>query len=128
MSFQVIINTSAFERAVERQVTPIMEGQLNTIRETMIEEFNAPKSGREYPRRRRASAPGEPPARQTGTLQASITEPQVRKSGNAIVGEMRITAPYAVFLERGTSRMAPRPFAQPAVDALLKGLGRIGVR
>jgi HK97 gp10 family phage protein len=127
MSFQIVF-TPAFERAVERQATPIMEDHLNTIRETMIEEFNEPKSGRQYPRRRRSSAPGQPPARQSGRLQESITDPQVRKSGNAIVGEMRITAPYAVFLERGTSRIAPRPFAQPAVDALLKGLGRIGGR
>ncbi len=128
MSFQIIF-TPAFERAVERQVIPIMEDHLNIVREIMIEEFNQPKSGREYRRnRRRSSAPGEAPARQTGRLEESITDPQVRKSGNAIVGEMRVTAPYAGFLERGTSRMAPRPFAHPAVDALIKALGRIGGR
>jgi hypothetical protein len=128
MNIQVIVNTAAFTRAVERQATPIIEGYLTTVRETMIEEFNAPKSGRARRGSRRASAPGQPPARQTGTLQESITDPQVRRSGRAIVGELRVTARYAGFLERGTSRIAPRPFAQPAVDALIRGLRRIGGR
>ena len=56
------------------------------------------------------SAPGQPPNEDTGTLRNSIilTQPaplRVRISANA---------PYAAFLEFGTSRMAARPFMGPA--------------
>jgi hypothetical protein len=123
--FDVII-TAEFERSVERQIKPIMERDLNEIRKIIHEEAVAPKSGREYRLpgggRYRASAPGEPAARRTGALLASITEPNVRREGAAIVGEIRITAPYAVRLERGEPRLAPRPFARPAVEELLRRL------
>jgi HK97 gp10 family phage protein len=131
MNFEVTIGPD-FEAAVIRQAAPIMEGKLNTLRATMIEEFNAPKTGHEYRRpqggRYRASAPGEPPAVRTGNLRDSISEPDVRKSSGALVGQITIAAPYAGYLERGTGRIAPRPFVRPAIDALLKGLSRIGGR
>lgn len=132
MTFDVVIDTSTFERAVERQVKPIIEDKLNTVRATIVEEFNAPKTGREYRRpqggRYRASAPGEPPARLTGALLASISEPDVRHEPGALVGQIVIAAPYAGYLERGTGRIAPRPFVKPAIHALLQGLNRIGGR
>jgi HK97 gp10 family phage protein len=121
MSFQVII-TPEFQRSVERQVRPMMDRFLTETKAEMIKEFNAPKSGRQYPRRNRASAPGEPPARQTGTLQASISEPKVGREGRFLVGVLFIAAPYAGYLERGTPRMAPRPFARAAVEEVLRRL------
>lgn len=123
MTFEVVINESAFEQSVTRQVAPVMQQKLGEVKTFIIEEFNAPKSGREYRRRRgthRASAPGEPPAIDTGTLLASIGEPHVRKEGNALVGTLTISASYAGLLERGTPRMAARPFAMPAVEEILR--------
>jgi hypothetical protein len=131
MRFEVII-TPEFQRSVIRQMKPIIEKDLNELREIMFEEFQAPKSGREYRRPSggvyRASAPGEPPAIRTGNLRDSISEPDVRETAPGVVGEIEITAPYALGLEEGRGRVAPRPFVIPAIDALLKGLNRIGGR
>lgn len=56
-----------------------------------------------------ASAPGQPPARDLGTLANSIF---VKSSFNrAVVG---VNAKYGPHLEYGTSRMKARPFLRPA--------------
>jgi len=96
-----------------------------TTRETQRLIAQGPKTGRVYIRRGRrhqASAPGEPPANETGRLRKSVGY-QVRGTHQLAVGE---EAPYAAFLEHGTRRMAPRPHllvaanntARSAVDAL----------
>lgn len=75
-----------------------------------------PKTGRIYMRRGRphqASAPGEAPATDTGFLVNSI---QTRQSGY-LSWDVLASAVYAVYLEVGTMRMAPRPFLLPAVLA-----------
>lgn len=67
------------------------------------------------------SAPGEPPNRDTGVLQAHLT--------NALVGpltaEVRSDAPYANALEFGTSKMAARPYMRPARDAKRKEIQQL---
>jgi len=61
------------------------------------------------------SVPGNPPAVDTGRLRASITHRIVDESpAAAYVGT---NLDYAYDLEFGTSKMAPRPFLQPAIDA-----------
>jgi HK97 gp10 family phage protein len=70
--------------------------------------------GRVHP----ASAPGDPPARETGRLINSI-------QSNRVNGELWEVGPaaasftgrpeYPVFLEFGTRRMQPRPFMRPGV-------------
>jgi len=77
--------------------------------------LEAPKTGRIYRRRgvtHQASAPGEPPASDTGRLvQSQRTEyDQSELTGTAIW-----SAGHAEYLEHGTSKMAPRPFARPAL-------------
>ena len=62
-----------------------------------------------------ASAPGEPPNRDTGTLQANLEA----LSTGALKAEVRSSAPYAAALEFGTSRMAARPYMRPARDKML---------
>lgn len=119
MNFEVNINTAAFNASVARQVEPIMEDDLNEVRKIIGEQADEPKSGSVYRGSRRASAPGESPARQTGALIASITDPQVTRSGNFIVGQIRITAPHAIRLQRGIG-IARRPIAEPAVEEFLR--------
>lgn len=84
------------------------------ISASMIDSMSGSKSGRIYNvqgKRHQASAPGEPPARDTGNLARSIS---VTKQGNAhyIIG---VGAEYAIPLEFGSGRIAARPFARPAV-------------
>lgn len=77
-----------------------------------------PKTGRVYPATegfgaRQASAPGEPPARDTGNLSGLIGVDEVN------LPRMRVaifsSAEYSADLEFGTSKMAPRPFLRRAL-------------
>jgi HK97 gp10 family phage protein len=75
-----------------------------------------PKSGRQYSRGRKvhtASAPGQPPASDTGRLVQSIRVQPDRMNLRVVI---QIGAAYARLLERGTKRMRPRPFVQVAAD------------
>lgn len=66
------------------------------------------RTGRVYifrGRRHKASAPGEIPANRSGRL-ARSSEYRVHGWYQMTFGE---TAPYAIYLEGGTRRMAPRP-------------------
>lgn len=75
-----------------------------------------------------SSAPGDPPARQTGRLQESIaiTRRATANDPYALVGPrppaFQGFDPYPVFLEYGTRRMAPRPFVRPSVATLKRKL------
>ena len=72
------------------------------------------KSGRLYRRRgtvHQASAPGEAPANDTGTL-ANSAEAKLVDINRAVVN---FNAQYARFLEFGTTNIAPRPYARPAL-------------
>jgi HK97 gp10 family phage protein len=63
-----------------------------------------------------ASAPGEAPATDTGTLVSSI-ESKVEVGWLDIASAVVWTEkPYAKWLEFGTTRMEPRPFFTPAVE------------
>jgi hypothetical protein len=73
------------------------------------------KSGRVYTRRgvtHQASAPGEAPASDIGTLVQSISPPVPNASALSV--RITVSAEHARPLEYGNSRMAARPFARPA--------------
>lgn len=77
--------------------------------------LNTPKTGRVYRRggvAHQASAPGEAPASDTGQLVNSVSTSvdESRLSGNVNFG-----SDHAAAMEYGTSRVAPRPYARPAV-------------
>lgn len=74
------------------------------------------KSGRVYVRRsttHQASAPGEPPASDTGRLVNSIRVDPSRL--DQLVATVVAGTGYAAHLEYGTARMAARPFMRPAL-------------
>jgi HK97 gp10 family phage protein len=78
--------------------------------------LETPKTGVMYGSHQ-ASAPGEPPASETGRLILSFrvttelddVRPKVRVSTQSL---------YAKYLEYGTSRMAARPFMRPALATI----------
>jgi HK97 gp10 family phage protein len=59
------------------------------------------------------SSPGEAPNQDTGVLANNIETTQIAP----LVVEVSSNAPYAAALEFGTSKMASRPYMQPARDA-----------
>ena len=61
----------------------------------------------------RASAPGEPPASATGRLRSNIEMKLDRES--VVVGT---NVRYALYLERGTSKMRPRPFIRRGLESV----------
>lgn len=85
------------------------------LRTEIVEQLSQPGRGREYRRgnvTHRASAPGDPPAVDTGRLRQSLG---VQRIGN---GHYRVgtNVEYAPLLEFGTRQMAARPFMRPAAE------------
>lgn len=81
--------------------------------------YRIPGTGRTY----RASLPGEPPASRTGALRSSY-QFRTRNTINGLVGEVGSPLEYAVHLEYGTKRMAPRPHLMPAYHSREKQIKR----
>lgn len=82
---------------------------------------NPPKTGKIYIRRgikHQASAPGEAPATDTTALASSATTSYNKE---ALSGRANWSVKYAMALELGTFKMAPRPFARPALDLVGAG-------
>jgi len=83
--------------------------------EARLSITSRPKSGRVYKRARgthQASAPGEPPASDTGKLAASIVARSTGREGAEVVA----SADIAHTMEFGSAggKIAPRPFMVPA--------------
>ncbi len=120
--FSVEINDAVFRVTVERTVSRVIKDAVYELRRSFAEQFGRIKTGRTYRRPKplggtyRASAPGEAPAIRTGNLLRSITE----QFPDALTGVLTIAAPYAEYLEKGTSRMAARPFVGPAIDDVVE--------
>ena len=64
-----------------------------------------------------ASAPGQPPAIDTGRLVGAIVAGPVTQEGGDVVGSIRANTEYAAALQTGTEKMAARPFLDTALDA-----------
>lgn len=61
-----------------------------------------------------ASAPGEPPASDTGRL---VGATRTEFDNDNLVGQVIFSTGYAAALEFGTKKMAPRPYAAPLLEA-----------
>jgi Bacteriophage HK97-gp10, putative tail-component len=98
---------------------------ISRARATMLRRGQVAASAAERQVRDRLSTPspppstaGQPPHRRTGVLQRSIVG-NVRLLTNIVRVTVTALAPYARFLQRGTRRMASRPFLGFPVDARL---------
>jgi HK97 gp10 family phage protein len=89
------------------------------VRNTAVQSINqGAKSGVVYdlynPRRtHKASAAGEPPATDTDFLASNIV---LDVDADGLGASVESRADYSSFLEFGTSKMAARPFMQPALE------------
>lgn len=124
------LDTSSFDKAIKKAVAEydrrakraIKKGSLLLVRE-IKKELSKPGSGRArrsgkkkfiqgvrvLSNRNRASAPGEPPAVDTGRLRASIIH-EIEREFRTWIGTVGTNVEYAPSLEFGTTKMAARPF------------------
>lgn len=117
MSTRVIVKSNRFPEIIRKIPAIMQQAGLRTahhVEKLAKQSMSGPKHGRFYVRAggrlHQASAPGESPAIDYANLVNNIfVEPEGRT--NAI---MFTPVKYAVYLEFGTSHMAPRPWAAPA--------------
>lgn len=98
--------------AINADVRSILAGTAMTIEsKAKLLIQNSPRGGRQYGSHK-ASAPGEPPAIDTGFLINSIQTSNLPHGSKVFVG-----AEYGEGLEYGTRKIMPRPFFEPSVKA-----------
>tara|TARA_Y100001938_G_scaffold132268_1_gene190383 strand:+ start:303 stop:734 length:432 start_codon:yes stop_codon:yes gene_type:complete len=113
--------TQAVLRDYEGDLRALVGRAANLVRNTAVESINqGSKSGVVYekysPRRtHRSSAAGEPPATDTGFLVQNIII-VMDIAGKGLSANVESRADYSEALEFGTSKMAARPFMQPALE------------
>lgn len=118
----------AYEGDISRQLGLIVNAAaLESVNDVKKAIQGPPKTGRKYQRGtvvHQASAPGQAPATDTGTLVVSIFNDDRGYLSKAIGSRL----PYAFYLEFGTRRIAPRPAWVPAVErAIPKMLKRVNI-
>lgn len=96
----------------------IVYGVMDVHRDATNSIMRGAKSGREYekynPRRtHRASAPGQPPAADTGRLASSV---RWNISGDGLEAEVGTDVKYGAYLEHGTRNIEARPWLFPAAE------------
>lgn len=128
---QVQMRVSAVASGINQQAASRGARGVNAMRNAELEVLRGQRSGRvyrKYPFKSRytASAPGEPPARRSGNL-CLHWNGRVWSSGTCIYLVLESGEKYAGYLEKGTRKMAARPFmdkiaekAQPEVAAIFR--------
>ena len=122
---------SEMTRDIDRQVVSRATRAVNEMRNAELEVLKGQRSGRvyrKYPYKStyRASAPGEPPARRTGSLRLHWNgRVETRASGNKVEvlavfesGEeySKALEEGAVHTKRGHYTVAPRPFVKRTME------------
>lgn len=83
---------------------------------TRLVVLSGSRSGKKYKSlRNRSSAPGEPPASQSGDLMKDWGEDTLLE-GNRVISRIKSDTEYARYLDGGTSRMAARPIKKPITE------------
>lgn len=128
---QVRNDLSNYGAKVRVNVSRAQEDAAERILARMIASFHEGKSGRLYWKwmdgRRslhQASAPGEPPAVWSGTLESSFRVRRINQYGWGIYTD----DPKAALLELGGIKIKPRPYILPAAHAEAAGFRASMVR
>jgi len=104
---------------------------VNILQNKAFEVLGKDGNGRQYGNHR-ASAPGEPPAPNTGNLRRNWRKQVLAEQhlhGLRITCRIKSDMPYSEYLEKGHGHTAPRPYkeriqlkAHPEIDALYSNL------
>ena len=127
-SVEIQANLNKISTAAKQLIShAVFKGVADVEKEAKMSIQRGGKSGIVYqrysPKRtHRSSAPGEPPASDTGYLVNNIKR---KMDMDKLGGEIRSRAAYSKYLEYGTSKMMPRPYMFPALE---KHRGKIKTR
>ena len=108
---------------------------VNAMRNAELEVLKGQRSGRKYRKpetksaRYTASAPGEAPARRSGNLRMHWNG-QVKSAGKStggiqIIAELESQEKYAGYLDKGTGKMAARPFVERIKEKAMPEIKKI---
>ena len=134
MSVSIKTIVAGFVSQVEAQLPARATRCSIALKNASMEVLSGPRSGRSYRKPNGgtyiASAPGEPPAARTTTLQGSFSPIQAGPN----VAAIETSVNYAARLESGSGRMAARPYRQriieaaaPAVEQIMNGPYSVGI-
>jgi hypothetical protein len=114
----LIDHSAVLLRRIEAAVQQATEESADDLVEKMRARLREPKSGRPYGAAGThvASAPGEPPATDTGNLERSTQSRPIPGGAEVFVSEAASYA--ALYLEEGSpsGRIAPRPWFWPTAE------------
>lgn len=129
MTFNLILDASQIQGDIAAVASKVIQKVTYDVQATIVTRIQTgPKTGRVYRkrdrrtgriRRHQASAAGESPATDYGTLWGSV---QVSPFTDPLVGEVIVAAHYAAYLEQGAPRahLEPRPFIVPAIEDVIR--------
>lgn len=114
---KVTIDLAALDRITEaKAVRGVQTAALRGEAILKADLLSRPGTGRLYGKHQ-ASAPGEPPAPDTGDLRRKTQADQkVEVTADAVTGRIVANTEYALALEKGTERMAARPYLSTLRD------------
>lgn len=118
---KVILDLVSFERKASGAAEAGLRAALGEAERILKGDLlNQPGTGRIYKRggvSHQASAPGQPPAPDTGSLRANTNaDPDLKQDGDDISGRVLANSEHAAWLERGTEKMSARPYLSTLRD------------
>lgn len=119
-NFKLESHITAAINKMQSNAVSLMHEAVNEVRNETLNTLTGNRSGRTYKvpgtqRTYTASAPGEPPAQRTGELRQSV-KGTVHTEGKKLIGKVGTDKDYGLSLEKGTKKMAPRPWLQPSFE------------
>lgn len=124
---KVMIDTIKVKGLAMDKAETSMRKAINYVWQVVDNKIRQRGTGRVYRRggiSHQASSPGQPPATDTGALRLSMSQ-EITREGGDVVGRLTANSEYALALEKGTSKMAARPFLIPSLEqskAVIRGL------
>lgn len=106
---------------------------VNALRNSALNVLSGERHGKEgyVPATRRkyiTSAPGEPPAVRSGNLRRNWRQyvlGEFHTGGAKITARIKSDMPYSDFLDKGTKKMAARPYKQKVKDEAMPAINQI---
>lgn len=113
-------------KTVDKKILSRAFYSVNALRNAELDVLSGARSGKTYKKtntkkKYRSSAAGEPPASRTGALRlhwsGDVQNAASYGSGIRVIAEIESDSEYAGHLDKGTSKMEPRPFVKRIRDS-----------